>query len=135
MMENFKQTPPSMDEWLREAKADADAPQVGMYIVHNGVVRKTAKARARLGDETAAPVTGMKLSHDPETVNKVVADARNRDGIFYVRVWINEGLLEVGDDIMCVLIGGDTRPHVIDALQYLVGKIKAECVTEIELND
>lgn len=135
MMENPKKTPPSMDEWLREAKADADAPQVGMYIVHNGVVRKTAKARARLGDETAAAVTGMKLSHDPETVNKVVADARNRDGIFYVRVWINEGLLEVGDDIMYVLIGGDTRPHVIDALQYLVGKIKAECVTEIELND
>ena len=40
--------------------------------------------------------------------------------------------LEVGDDIMYVLIGGDIRPNVVDALQFLVGKIKNECVTEIE---
>ena len=53
-------------------------------------------------------------------------------GIFLVRVWLNEGQLELGDDIMYVLIGGDIRPHVIDALQFLVGKIKNECVTEIE---
>ncbi len=31
-----------------------------------------------------------------------------------------------------VLIGGDIRPHVVDALQFLVEKIKSECVTEIE---
>jgi len=57
---------------------------------------------------------------------------RGSDGIFYVRVWLNEGQLELGDDIMYVLIGGDIRPHVVDALQFLVEKIKSECVTEIE---
>ena len=51
---------------------------------------------------------------------------------YYVKVWLNEGRLEIGDDIMYVLIGGDIRPHVIDALQFLVEKIKTECVTEIE---
>ena len=40
---------------------------------------------------------------------------------------------ELGDDIMYVMIGGDIRPHVIEALQYLVGKIKRECVTEREI--
>jgi len=54
------------------------------------------------------------------------------EGIFHVKVWLNEGQLEVGDDIMYVLIGGDIRPRVIDALQFLVGKIKNECVIEIE---
>ena len=39
---------------------------------------------------------------------------------------------QVGDDIMYVLISGDIRPHVIDALQFLVGTIKTKCVTEIE---
>ena len=34
---------------------------------------------------------------------------------------------------MYVLIGGDNRPHVIEALQYLVGRIKTECVKETEL--
>ncbi len=33
---------------------------------------------------------------------------------------------------MLVLIGGDIRPHVIDALQSLVGEIKNHCVTETE---
>ena len=54
------------------------------------------------------------------------------DGIYYVRAWLNEGELELGDDIMYVLIGGDIRPRVVDALQFLVGKLKNECVTEIE---
>lgn len=54
------------------------------------------------------------------------------DGIFHVRVWLNEGQLDLGDDIMLVLIGGDIRPHVIDALQFLVETIKSTCVTEIE---
>lgn len=38
----------------------------------------------------------------------------------------------MGDDIMFVLIGGDIRPNVVDALQALVETIKNECVTEIE---
>ena len=49
-----------------------------------------------------------------------------------MRVWLNSGELTVGDDIMQVLIGGDIRPRVIDALQELVGTIKNECVSEIE---
>jgi molybdopterin synthase catalytic subunit len=55
------------------------------------------------------------------------------DGVYYVRAWLNEGKLKIGDDIMCVLVGGDIRPHVVDALQYLVGRLKNECVTEKEL--
>ena len=55
------------------------------------------------------------------------------DGIHYIRVWLNEGELTLGDDIMFVLVGGDIRPHVIDALQTLVGTLKNECVTEREL--
>ena len=43
------------------------------------------------------------------------------------------GNCSVGDDIMQVLIGGDIRPHVVDALQALVEQIKSTCVTETEL--
>ena len=50
-----------------------------------------------------------------------------------MRAWVNEGALRVGDDIMLVLIGADIRPHAVDALQALVGKLKNECVTEREL--
>lgn len=125
---------PSMDEWMREAKADASAEKVGMYLVHNGVVRQTAKAKVRRGDESAADVCGMQFSYDAEKVDAAIKEAYAMDGIYYIRTWLNSGTLNVGDDIMYVLIGGDIRPHVIDALQFLVGKIKNECVVETELH-
>ena len=68
-------------------------------------------------------------------MDEVIAQTRAMDGVGYVRVWLNEGELGLGDDIMLVLVGGDIRPHVIDALQYLVGRIKNECVSEQEIFD
>lgn len=130
---HHKKEAPSMDQWLREAKADPSAAQVGMYLTHNGVVRETAKSLVRLGDENTKPVTGLYFSYDSEKVDAVVAEAKKLPGIYYVRVWLNEGELNVGDDIMYVLIGGDIRPRVVDALQYLVGRIKNECVVEKEV--
>ena len=123
---------PSMDEWLREAKKDPSAKRIGMYLTHNGVVRATARALAREGDTSAAPVSGMAFSYDREKVEAAIADTYKLEGVYYVRVWLNEGELSVGDDIMYILIGGDIRPHTVDALQYLVGRIKTECVTETE---
>ena len=131
---HHKKKVPSMDEWLREAKADPSADKVGMYLTHNGVVRGTAKAMVREGAENTSPVTGMIFSYDKEKVGAAVADAYKLDGIHYVRVWLNEGELKVGDDIMFVLIGGDIRPHVVDALDFLVGTLKNSCVTETELS-
>ena len=130
----MKKESPSMDAWLKEAKAHPSAPLCGMYLTHNGTVRRTAKARVRYGAEDTREVTGMVFSYDEEKVNAVIADARKLEGIYYIRVWLNEGQLNLGDDIMYVLIGGDIRPRVVDALQYLVGRIKNECVVETELN-
>ena len=124
-----------MDEWLREAKALPEAEQCGMFLTHNGVVRKTPKAAVREGDQTAPEVSGMLFSYEAYKVEKAIEAARQMPGIYYVRVWLNEGELQVGDDIMYVLIGGDIRPHVVDALQSLVGMIKKECVTEQEISE
>ena len=128
-----KKEMPSVDAWLKEAKADASAEKIGMYLTHNGVVRQTAKAKVRAGAENTQPVRGMLFSYDEDKVNAAIEEARHFEGIYYIRVWLNEGELRTGDDIMLVLIGGDIRPHVIDALQALVGKIKSQCVTETEL--
>ena len=62
----MKKTPPSMDQWLKEAKAHESAPKVGMYLTHNGVVRQTAKAKVRRGQEDAPDVAGMVFSYDEE---------------------------------------------------------------------
>ena len=124
---------PSMDAWLKEAKAHASAPKIGMYLTHNGTVRQSAKAKVRYGAEDTKPVTGMLFSYDQEKVDAIIQEAYGLEGIYYIKVWLNEGHLQVGDDIMYVLIGGDIRPRVIEGLNYLVGRIKQECVVEKEI--
>ncbi len=122
---------PSVDAWLREAKADASAPACGMYLTHNGVVRATPKSETD-GVAPGHKVGGMVFGFDAEKVQAAIEATRAMPGIGYVRVWLASGELAVGDDIMLVLIGGDIRPHVVDALQALVGTIKNECVSEVE---
>ena len=126
-----KQTAPSLDFWLHEAKASPEGAECGMYLFHNGVVRATAKRTARLGED-APPVRGMVFDYDEVKAAAAIENARAMPGIRYVRVWLNRGKLAVGDDIMLVLVGGDIRPHVVDALQALVEEIKMNCVTETE---
>ena len=124
---------PSIDRWMEEAKKDPDAGKIGMYLVHNGIVRETPKSKVRNGENDEKIVKGMIFSYDEAKVASAIAAIKEREGIYYVRVWLNEGELQVGDDIMYVLIGGDIRPRVIEALESLVEKIKTECVTETEL--
>jgi molybdopterin synthase catalytic subunit len=131
-MGKMEKVSPSVDEWLKEAKAHPSALQEGMFLVHNGVVRQTPKAQVRQGINDGALVKGMEFAYDAAKVDAAVAETYKMAGIFHVKVWLNEGRLTVGDDIMYVLIGGDIRPHVVDALQFLVEKIKTECVVEIE---
>ena len=124
---------PSPEKWLREAKAAADACGAGMYLIHNGVVRRTSRALVRDGDLSAGDVAGMELYCDEKKLSEAIADCRGMDGISIVRVWVNSGRLKVGDDIMYALVGGDIRPHVIAALETLVDRIKTDCITETEL--
>ena len=124
---------PSIDQWLAEAKADPSAAKCGMYLTHNGVVRVTPKRQVREGVEGLGEVSQVDFSYDAAGVDAAVAEALTWPGVYYVRVWLNEGVLKVGDSIMYVLIGADIRPHCVDALQKLVGKIKNDLVVEREI--
>lgn len=127
------EAPPSADTWLREAKALESAGKIGMYLFHNGVVRETARSRVREGNAQAKSVSGMRFTYDEKKVQEAVEETRSLPGIYHVRVWLNHGELKVGDDLMRVLVGGDIRPHVVAALEFLVTDLKTRCVTEEEL--
>ena len=127
------EAPPSADAWLREAKALESAGKIGMYLFHNGVVRETARSRVREGNAQAKSVSGMRFTYDEKKVQEAVEKTRSLPGIYHVRVWLNHGGLKVGDDLMRVLVGGDIRPHVVAALEFLVTDLKTRCVTEEEL--
>ena len=124
---------PSMDAWLKEAKADPKAAQCGMFLTHNGVVRITPKQQVREGVEGLGEVAQVEFSYDAEGVAAAEKEALSWPGVYYVRTWLNEGALNVGDSIMSVMIGADIRPRCIDALNKLVGKIKNDLVVEKEI--
>lgn len=125
--------PPSIDQWLEEAKKEEDAKRCGMYLAHNGTVRQTAKAQVRQGARETEEVIGMYFDYDKAKADLAIEETLKMPGIYHVRVWMAQGKLGLGDDIMRVLIGGDIRPHVIDGLQFLVGRLKNECVIEKEI--
>ncbi len=116
---------PSAEGWLDEIKNGPAGPRVGMYLVHNGVVRSTSR--------TGAPVTEMHVSCDYDLLAKAIRQVETRPGVFAVRVWINEGALAVGDDIMLALVAGDIRDNVFAGMQELVRLIKSVVITEREV--
>ncbi len=126
---------PSIDQWLKEAKTDKSADNCGMYLTHNGTVRATPRAQVRDGIVTGSEVSAMLFSYDEALLADIIEETKSLEGIYYVRAWLNSGRLKAGEDIMYVLIGGDIRPRVVDALQYMVGRLKNECVTETEIYD
>jgi molybdopterin synthase catalytic subunit len=113
-----------VDQWIAEIKESSDPRDLGMILIHNGIVRATSK--------DGKSVKGMHLSYDREKLNSLLTEFREKDGIVAIKAWINEGTLKVGDDIMYVLIAGRLRTDVLPTFQELISKIKREIVSEKE---
>ena len=114
----------SVDKWMEEILARAHKGNLGMVLVHRGVVRATSRE--------GRPVRGMHLHYDPQKLEEVVEDLKSREGIEAIRVWINQGPLKVGDDIMVVLVAGRFRRDVLPVMEELLSRIKREVVKEEE---
>ena len=95
-----------------------------MILIHNGIVRATSKE--------GKPVQGMDLSYDEQLLNTIVARYQKSDGIVDIRVWINQGKLSIGDDIMFVLVAGRFRTDILPVFQELIREIKNNVVNEKE---
>lgn len=127
-----KGTVPSVDSWIAEARKSPEASGIGVFLSHHGIVRISSRKEAREGIPTA-PVAAMLLTPDFEKVAEAEKKAGMMEGVRYLRLWVNEGRLLVGDDIMKVLVGADTRPHAEKALLTLVETLKKECIHEEEI--
>ncbi|MDX9715655.1 MAG: molybdenum cofactor biosynthesis protein MoaE [Dissulfurispiraceae bacterium] len=113
-----------IDNWIKEIKKEADPDELGMILAHNGLVRSTSR--------DGKPVKGVKLSADHAKLDQLIDQYRAKKGIQAVKVWINEGDLDIGDTIMYVVVAGRFRTDVLPALESLVSSIKKEVVTEQE---
>lgn len=114
-----------IDQWIQEIKKTAPADMLGMILSHNGIVRATGK--------NGGKVHSMNLSYNKEMLAAAVREFKKREGIIDIRVWINEGHLAIGDDIMNVCVAGRFRNDVLPVFQELISMIKTEIVREEEL--
>lgn len=115
----------TMAAWMEEIKKKADPEGLGMILMHNGIVRGTSKQ--------GEPVKKINLSYNADILGKLVAGQKTREGIIDIRAWINSGELQVGDDIMLLLVAGRFRTDVLPVFDFVLSTIKKEIVHEEEL--
>jgi molybdopterin synthase catalytic subunit len=115
-----------IEKWIKEIKEKSAPQELGMMLVHNGVVRATSK--------DGQSVKKMKLTYDHAYLNQTIDTFKKRDGIVAIKAWINEGTLNIGDDIMKVCVAGRFRKDVFPAFKELLEIIKNDIVREEEIS-
>jgi len=115
-----------IEQWIAEVKENSNPRELGMILIHNGIVRATSK--------NGKDVKGMHLSYNKEELNSLIAEFKKKEGIVEIMAWINEGVLNVGDDIMYVLVAGRLRTDVLPVFEEFLSKIKREVVSEDEFS-
>lgn len=115
-----------LNKTLEELKATPGfADNVGMVLVHNGVVRGWSR-------KETGTVDNVEITPDRAQMEVIRQEIEARPGIFRVLVFSNEGPLSPGDDVLYLIVAGDVRENVIPALSDLLNRVKAEAVTKKE---
>ncbi|MCP4576402.1 MAG: molybdenum cofactor biosynthesis protein MoaE [Deltaproteobacteria bacterium] len=107
-----------INRMLKTVKEHPDSSKMGMIASHMGLVRETSLN----GD----PVKGINVQFDREAIDAIIRDSKKIPGIIEVLVETCDGRLDVGDEIMAVVVGGDIRDRVFPALIATVDRIKKE---------
>ena len=111
---------------IAEMKSDPEfVRNVGMVLVHNGVVRSWSRA-------DRATVTRIEVLPDNEKIESLRKEYERKPGIYKILVEAKSGLLAPGDDLLFILVAGDIRENVKPVLSDLLDRIKAEAVSKKE---
>lgn len=102
-----------------------DSHKMGMIVNHLGIVRGSSRDGRK--------VVGIDVSYDHKTIDNIINQIKQMPGIVEVLVEINEGRLNIGDEILCVTIGGDIRENVFPSLMKAVNLIKSDASRKKEV--
>jgi molybdopterin synthase catalytic subunit len=110
---------------LNSIKKHHDFDQVGMVLCHNGVVRGTSR--------DGRAVKGLKVAVDHQKLEQIISGQRKIAGIVDIQLEIAEDRdLEVGDDVMLLVVAGDIRENVIKVLTDTLNQIKTTVTEKTE---
>ncbi|HET6488682.1 MAG TPA: molybdenum cofactor biosynthesis protein MoaE [Syntrophales bacterium] len=109
---------------VEQIKKHPDFPKAGMILCHNGVVRATSRDGAAVSEVT--------VTVDRKRLAAVVEEIKAMPGIVEALAHVNEGTLKVGEDVMYVVVAGDFRENVFNAMIAAVNRIKADVTSKTE---
>lgn len=114
----------SLTELVERVKKHPDFHKAGMILCHNGVVRATSR--------DGRPVSEVSVRVDRKRLEAIIGEIKAMKGIVEVLAHVNEGTLKVGEDVMYVVVAGDFRENVFDAMIAAVNRIKADVTSKTE---
>ena len=114
----------NINKMIKSLQKQPDHSKMGMIASHLGVVRETSLDGRK--------VTGVEVRSDPGIIDKIANEIKEMPGIVGILIETSEGLLKVGDEIMAVTVGGDTRENVFPALMGAVDRVKREATRKKE---
>lgn len=103
----------------------AFAENVGMVLVHNGVVRGWSR-----GDRS--DVSTIDISVDQQKAETIRMEIEQMPGIYKIVLEAHSGRMKPGDDVLFLIVAGDIRENVKPALALLLDRIKSEAVSKKE---
>ncbi len=116
----------SIDEIVSKIKQENKTKDIGMILIHNGIVRRSSK-------DGKKSVNAMNISYDRALLSQKITELKSTQGIVEALAFINEGKLNVGDDIMLVVVAGDRRSNVLKPFEEFIEYIKKYVVREDEV--
>ncbi|MBU4345194.1 MAG: molybdenum cofactor biosynthesis protein MoaE [Proteobacteria bacterium] len=115
----------NLNNLIDAVKKHPDYSKAGMILCHNGVVRGTSR--------DGRQVSGLRIVVDHEKLRNVITENKKRKGIIEILIEIAENKdLSVGDDVMFLVVAGDIRDNVIEALKETLDDIKTTVTTKTE---
>lgn len=108
----------NLNKMTEALRGRPDSDRIGMIASHLGLVRGSSRDGRK--------ITSIDVRYDRDRLNQIVEEMRASPGIVDIQVDIREGRLEIGDEILAVVVGGDIREHVFETLIRTVNRIKAE---------
>ncbi len=114
----------NLSKLVEQVKKHPDFHKAGMILCHNGVVRASSR--------DGRPVSEVTVRVDRRRLETILAEIKAMTGIVEVLAHVNEGTLKVGEDVMYVVVAGDFRENVFDAMIAAVNRIKADVTSKTE---
>jgi len=98
---------------------------VGMILVHNGVVRGWSRV-------DHSPVAQIWVEPDRNKIDALREEYSKRPGIYKILIEAKSGMLSPGDDLLFIVVAGDIRENVKPVLSELLDRVKSEAVSKKE---